>query len=1398
MTEDISRVIVEINDKKAAEKIESLEKKADELRKKLQEAIDLKDQKAIDNISKKLKETGRQIDQVRTKADKVRAAMRSLDAATPKQLRETIRAITSELNSGKIARGSKEWDAYVAKLKVAKAELAKVQAEMSATTSKATKLRDIINSWGASIAAGMAAFAGVVMTGRKAVQAYADIDTAMANTRKFTGMTAEQVEDLNEEFRKLNTRTSREELNLLAQEAGRLGKSSKEDIMGYVKAAQILNVALSDLGEGATQDIAKLNNIFKIEEQYGIYDSMLKIGSVINVLSQNCTASKPYLVEFANRLAGVGSQAGMTLQQIIGLGAVLDANAQKVEASSTAISQVLTRMYKEPAKYAKVAGLEVKSFSELLKKDANEALLTLLAALDKAGNMDAIAPMLGEMGESGARVTNTLSVLAKKLDEVRWQQQNANKAFEEGTSVGKEYEIQNNTVQAKLDKARKGFQEMAIALGKELVPAMQHCITGTSALMRVMLTLIQFIKKHYKLIGILAVAIVSYTVASKAATIATIAQNTALKTQAFLAKGLNAAYMLVTSIMYLFTGNIRKATAAFKLFNLAIKSNPIGLLVSALTTAIAVIGMFISKSREEAQARAEAAAARREEIAEYKKGLKDISAATANYAKEEITTLKKLYKTATDNAAANTERYKAAKKLIDMYPEYFGKMTTEQIAVGQASEAYARLREEIIKVAKAKAAAEKIQQNEGEAIDLEMQLEDARTKDAQIAKQLEKLRNRQFNLRSAARGNTEKAKELKKVNEQIAALEKLEDDTVDSMYDTADKLTEIEKTNKRLQKYVDAAPSIKTKTEETQLDNYTGQERPLSEKELKKLEKERQKQLKEEARKAKAELLQAIAEITVLREQSLAENTAMYANGLKDYRQYVEDEHDIRLKAVRDEKKVYEDRNLTSTKEYAKLIKEETDLLYKSSQTKRKLSLQELEKEKQDRKNFLTEAYSNPKSAMYGNDKAYRQKMLEADIEYLQKKKALYAAGSDEYEKISLEIEQKLADDKLQKQKELAANYENWRQQYEDMSGSAREQKELDMLKSLYDAKLISEEKYQEAVNDIKNKNMLEDQERHRKTQSEYGDMVLNIRNSFKILFDDIKDGGKLSLDNLASATESAFAVMGAALQSYSSFVNAERDAELAKVEARYDKEIKAAGSNSKKKEKLEKQKEEETAKIKNKYAKRQRDAEIAMALANTAQAALSAYASAVSIGAAGLVLAPIAAAMATAFGMMQVATIKKQYDANQGYYSGGFTKKDPDNRREVGVVHANEFVANHEAVENAAISPVLRLIDYAQRNNRVAALTRADVSNALGQGSGVSARGALLSPVPVIVQTQQPAESSKAPEVLEKVGESIDRLNRSLENGIESFAVIDGENGLANRLNRFNRLKNNPKRGKK
>ena len=111
---------------------------------------------------------------------------------------------------------------------------------------------------------------------------------------------------------------------------------------------------------------------------------------------------------------------------------------------------------------------------------------------------------------------------------------------------------------------------------------------------------------------------------------------------------------------------------------------------------------------------------------------------------------------------------------------------------------------------------------------------------------------------------------------------------------------------------------------------------------------------------------------------------------------------------------------------------------------------------------------------------------------------------------------------------------------------------------------------------------------------------------------------------------------------------------------------------------------------------------QIAQAIAQTAMNALNAYGSVVGIPIVGPALAVVAAAAAVAAGMIQIAAIKKQAQAQEeGYYSGGFTGG-KRYRKEAGVVHEGEFVANHQAVNNPNVRPMLDFIDKAQRNNTV------------------------------------------------------------------------------------------------
>ena len=302
-------------------------------------------------------------------------------------------------------------------------------------------------------------------------------------------------------------------------------------------------------------------------------------------------------------------------------------------------------------------------------------------------------------------------------------------------------------------------------------------------------------------------------------------------------------------------------------------------------------------------------------------------------------------------------------------------------------------------------------------------------------------------------------------------------------------------------------------------------------------------------------------------------------------------------------------------------------------------------------------------------------------------------------------------------------------------------------------------------------------------------DLVTNWQDVFANLGDNLAD----ILENIGDAAAATFAVMNAGLTSYSNYAKACSDLELANLKKKYEEDIAAKNLTEKQKENIEKNYRENEKKLKDKANKRAQKIEIAQAVASTALGAIRAYTSALEAGfPLGLTLAPIAAAAALAAGAMQIATIRKQHQAEQaGYYEGGFTSRDPNNRREAGVVHANEFVANHKAVSNPQLLPVLRLIDQAQRNNTVGSLTSEDVSRAIGQG-------AILGDM--TVAQQRTAEQHDTSMVMvaasmERQTDAINELNARLADGIESFMVMDGERGFDRSWERYQRMKNNPKR---
>lgn len=102
-------------------------------------------------------------------------------------------------------------------------------------------------------------------------------------------------------------------------------------------------------------------------------------------------------------------------------------------------------------------------------------------------------------------------------------------------------------------------------------------------------------------------------------------------------------------------------------------------------------------------------------------------------AKKELTNLNLLYKASQNDRISKEERKKAVDELQKQYPSYFKNLTDEQILAGKASAAYLSLSESIIKSARARAAADKITENQSKILDLEAKNTEALLKRDELA-----------------------------------------------------------------------------------------------------------------------------------------------------------------------------------------------------------------------------------------------------------------------------------------------------------------------------------------------------------------------------------------------------------------------------------------------------------------------------------------------------------------------------------------------------------------------------------------------------------------------------------------------------------------------------------------
>lgn len=1218
--------------------------------------------------------------------------------------------------------GTEKWKALRADFLLTKQRMKELEVQARDTRFSLSKVADGFNRYAAIGTGAVASLTGVVLTARKCVDEYAQMQEAESQVRKYTGMTREEVAALNEEFKQMDTRTAREKLNALAGDAGRLGITGKKDVLEFVDAADKINVALGeDLGEDAVKNIGKLAQMFGEDEKLGLRGAMLATGSAINEVAQNSSAAEAYLVGFTARVAGAANQAKVAQGDILGYASVLDQNMQQQEMAATAFQTLMMKMFQEPAKFAKIAGQSVEDFSSLIKKDANEAILQFLGTLNKKGGLDQLAPMFKEMGLDGVRASGVISTMAGKIDDIRKAQKLANDAYRDGTSIIKEFNVQNNTVQAGLDKAKKNFKDVRVELGEKLQPVMKYMITTGSLTVKGLSALISILFE-YKGVILTATAVVSaYTVAVRAQelwvkrlTVAKVLEWAQEQKNIIVRRASLSGTLLLSAAKYALTGNIKMAVNAMKHFNTVSKANLLGLLASLAVGAGIAVYKFATRTSDAQQA----VKSFMEQCEKERRQLRVLIDAT-------------------ESAGDKTQRRKELIEEINTkYGQYLPNLLTEHSSLKDIEQAYRDINRAMDQNIAKKVLQEKSEEIEREAIPKKVkQMNDVRDRLKSMLH--ESLLNDFIQKMTVA---VDKNVEAGQTAEQtaIAITNNLKKHYFKDRYmpkdikdDIEDYVEEVEKAAKRVTQVKTemnpfvGTPSPKKKanvldevviTPNSGAGGLTPDDKELK-KELKAQETALQQHYQEQQNILKAGLL----------------NEALTQDEYQQELYKAEAAYLLSKKALLE--KYGQDTSQIQGQIYDKMIAE-ANRLHQATQTVNKTTQSDiLALQEEDYRQQVQDIKTAYLEGDIKSEADYQERLKEQERQYLEERRDLLAAYGEDTSAIDgkllgMDIEDK--EDGKAKQRE---------QGFKEIDTTSSFSQKNDILQAMYDADLITFEEYQEEKTRI-----AEEQEQVRE-----------------------------------DTAKAAFDVIGQAAAAASQVVSALQDREISKVTQQYDKKIKAAKKAGKDTTKLEEEKEEAINQVKKKYADKQFAASVLQVTASTAVAAMEAYKAMAGIPIVGPALGAIAAAAAMASGAAQIAVAKQQRDEAKGLKSGGYSDEyvegytdngNPDDVAGVIPVHKNEFVTNHEGVANPHVRQFLDVFDVAQKNGTIQMINTTQILEQVRTHSGKYSGGYTEDVSPSRSFAGNPTEWT--PELRSQIVELLQRNNELLIAIRDKDLIID------------------------
>lgn len=629
-----------------------------------------------------------------------------------KQIEDSFNGISAEVKKlerdlKKLTPGTEDFKKKAEELKEAKAQFERVKGEVQQATAALDQVTGSAGRAGSALeAAGRksagfwesvkAVVTGNLLTGffgqlagaaKDSVGELLEISDAMTGVEKTSGLAAEKVRELWNDFDELDTRTGKKELLDIAQIGGRLGITDKDQLREFTEEIDKIYVALGDSFQGGleavTTKVGKLKNLFEETKQQNYGEALNAIGSALNELGANGTASEENISEFATRIGQLPEALKPTIAQTLGLGAAFEESGIDAEIASSGYSRFMS-----------VAGTNVEAFAKQMRMSAEEAralfetkpeeFFLKFAQSMKGLGAEGTAEVLKGLKLNTLEVQKAIGAAGDNADRFRELMHLAGEAMEEGTSIQEEFNKVNNNTAAIWEKIKKVWKEtftsdLVQGFFSYIVQALGWLTGVTQEAGNGVKVFRERIAFLLKTIGVCTAAVVSYKAAVSIAAVATkeawqqsLLYNAALKVKTALMQAGRGVMLLYSAAKAALTGNIQRATAAMRAFNMATKLSPLGLLIGVIGAATAA---YMAFNREQKQALTGQKL--------HNDAIKEANVQTA----VEVNHLQQLLAVAKDVQKPYEERRRAVAELNRLVPEYNGNLTVETAQTEEAKKA---------------------------------------------------------------------------------------------------------------------------------------------------------------------------------------------------------------------------------------------------------------------------------------------------------------------------------------------------------------------------------------------------------------------------------------------------------------------------------------------------------------------------------------------------------------------------------------------------------------------------------------------------------------------------------------------------------------------------------------